>query len=299
MTAHILLVEDEPGIREGLASFLRLKGYRVVAADSCESGLRSLSEEEFDLVVSDWHLGDGLGARIIESCDCPAIVISGVTERVEVPGATLEVIRKPVLPKALVNKVESLLVEPEPPRSELSTEEMGLPGDARDRVQLIQALVRDRHTNPEVEFRVLDDGAFVSVQFSGPELDAVLRDRLLAVARDVRSVQRPQGCRVEVRFFRDGRCGEEAVTIDPIAPWPDGDGSIVVDFDNAAACSPRRMEELAKMAAVAKSHGRDVRFANVPSWLRLHLEILGRAHAMPNRGVAGPLLPDVLNELWR
>ena len=89
MTAHILLVEDEPGIREGLASILRLKGYRVVAADSCESGLRSLAEEGFDLVISDWHLGDGLGKRIGESRDCPAIVIIGVAERVEVEAAAL------------------------------------------------------------------------------------------------------------------------------------------------------------------------------------------------------------------
>jgi DNA-binding response OmpR family regulator len=54
MTAHILLVEDDPKLAEFLEAELRLEGYRVtVAADGME-GLTLARETQPDLLILDW-----------------------------------------------------------------------------------------------------------------------------------------------------------------------------------------------------------------------------------------------------
>ena len=58
---NILLVEDEPGIREGLASFLRIKGHRVLTAASQQEGLSHITDDHFDLLITDWRIGADLG----------------------------------------------------------------------------------------------------------------------------------------------------------------------------------------------------------------------------------------------
>jgi hypothetical protein len=144
---------------------------------------------------------------------------------------------------------------------------------------------------------MLDDGAFVSLQVRMPKLDDALTQAIQRIAADVRVLEEDGECVLDVRFHRDGRCA--TAPISPGTEWPGGDSPITVDFDDSSGCSPSRMEQLLDLAAEASDRSREVRFLNVPSWLRLHVEILGRAHAMPNRGLAGPRLPEVLSELWR
>ena len=81
MQLNVLLVEDELGIREGLAKFLMLKGIRVTTAESRAAGVAALAADDFDVVVTDWRLGDGLGADIVAACDVPVVVASGVPAR--------------------------------------------------------------------------------------------------------------------------------------------------------------------------------------------------------------------------
>ena len=49
----ILVVEDEPDIRELLASYLRNEGYDVAAAEDGVAALSCFSEDKFDLVILD------------------------------------------------------------------------------------------------------------------------------------------------------------------------------------------------------------------------------------------------------
>src|SRR5437763_16130161 len=81
---HILVVDDEPGIRQSLSGVLEDEGYAVDSADSGEACLAALPGAAFELVLLDiWLPGiDGMDtlARIQEMsfADRPVVVmISG------------------------------------------------------------------------------------------------------------------------------------------------------------------------------------------------------------------------------
>src|SRR5262245_14570519 len=78
----ILIVDDEPGVRNALGGVLRDEGYNVDAVDSGEACLDRLSRRAFDVVVLDiWLPGmDGLAtlARMRErQVDAQVVIISG------------------------------------------------------------------------------------------------------------------------------------------------------------------------------------------------------------------------------
>ena len=82
MSEHILIVDDEEGIRFSLRGILEDEGYRVSEAQSGEEALLSLKNECPDLVFLDiWMSGmDGLATlqKAKELCpDLPIIMISG------------------------------------------------------------------------------------------------------------------------------------------------------------------------------------------------------------------------------
>jgi CheY-like chemotaxis protein len=63
----ILVVDDEPQNVELLRSLLEPFGYRVTPAAGVAAGIRLLGEGDFDLIVSDVHLGDGTGFDLLEA----------------------------------------------------------------------------------------------------------------------------------------------------------------------------------------------------------------------------------------
>lgn len=82
MTASILIVDDENGIRESLGALLSEEGYQVHSAASGEECLAKLAEREFDLVLLDVWLKEMDGLETLEKMqtrDEPpmAVMISG------------------------------------------------------------------------------------------------------------------------------------------------------------------------------------------------------------------------------
>ncbi len=63
---RILLVEDHPETRSVLERLLRRRSYEVSTADSVSRALELISDGEFDLLVSDIGLPDGLGYDIMQ-----------------------------------------------------------------------------------------------------------------------------------------------------------------------------------------------------------------------------------------
>ena len=61
---HLLIVDDEPGIRESLGSILKDEGYLVDAVGSAEEALERVASGELELILLDvWLPGmDGLEA---------------------------------------------------------------------------------------------------------------------------------------------------------------------------------------------------------------------------------------------
>ncbi len=64
MTSKILLIDDDPNLRESLGEVLRVEGYQVGAAASGEEGLDALKTENYDLVLLDIRL-PGLDGEVI------------------------------------------------------------------------------------------------------------------------------------------------------------------------------------------------------------------------------------------
>ena len=56
MSVRILLVEDDPALREALGDTLQLGGYEYRAVENAESALRVLQEDVFQLVISDVNM---------------------------------------------------------------------------------------------------------------------------------------------------------------------------------------------------------------------------------------------------
>jgi two-component system nitrogen regulation response regulator NtrX len=82
MREHILIVDDEPGVRESLKGILDDEGYVVTAVESGEDALVALEGRRFDLLLLDVWLPkmDGLETlsrvRTLDP-DLPVVVISG------------------------------------------------------------------------------------------------------------------------------------------------------------------------------------------------------------------------------
>jgi diguanylate cyclase (GGDEF)-like protein len=81
--AHVLVVDDEPASRSGLATLLSQAGYLVTCAASGEEALEALRHEPFDAVLSDVSMpgldGYGLTSALRqdpETHDLPILLIS-------------------------------------------------------------------------------------------------------------------------------------------------------------------------------------------------------------------------------
>ncbi len=63
---QILVIDDEPSIREMLTIFLEEMGYQVDTADCVRAGIAAVDTGAFDLVMCDLRLPDGSGLEVLE-----------------------------------------------------------------------------------------------------------------------------------------------------------------------------------------------------------------------------------------
>lgn len=138
--AKILIVEDEAPIREGLKGRLEQEGYRVVAVETREAGLRAL-EGAPDLVILDRRLPDGEGLDVLaalrasQRAGTRVIVLSarGLAEdRVEgLEGGADDYVTKPFHLRELLARVQAVLARG-PRRDEASAARIGFGAFALD-----------------------------------------------------------------------------------------------------------------------------------------------------------------------
>lgn len=62
----ILVIDDEPSIREMLTIFLEEMGYAVQTADAVQTGIDAIDSNPFDLVMCDLRLPDGSGLEVLD-----------------------------------------------------------------------------------------------------------------------------------------------------------------------------------------------------------------------------------------
>ena len=77
----VLVVDDEPQVREVVARFLEFGEYEPITASGGEEGLRHLSEQKPDLIISDLLMpgmdGYEFCKNVRKTSDVPIIMLSG------------------------------------------------------------------------------------------------------------------------------------------------------------------------------------------------------------------------------
>lgn len=111
--ATILVVDDEPPIRQLVARILERKGHQVIQCGDSASALAVT--EALDLLVVDFVLPDGNGRDVTMALrngrpTLPVILMSGYLPDPELaPPAPSTFLQKPMTPAALVEAVDALL----------------------------------------------------------------------------------------------------------------------------------------------------------------------------------------------
>ncbi|MGC6489336.1 MAG: response regulator transcription factor [Planctomycetota bacterium] len=278
-----LLVDDEPGIREGLAMLLRRRGYEVETAADCAGAAAALRAQAFDVVVTDWRLPDGTAGGFAAGCDCPVLAVSGHPEEVDRSGAIRDAIAKPVRPDALLARIGALLAPPVE-----DDEETAL---CRDVQVVVDDLLAQLPEDAEVSCH--DDGTFVVFRATLPD---GAPPAVTARGGDARLVRTETGDALEVRMYRDGRPAADLRVVPVDAAWPTTD-AFGLDCQDTVADRDTFARWRAAVAERNAAGGR-ICLLNVPDRLDSPTPGYGTTHDMPMRARVGPSLPAELTELW-
>jgi PAS domain S-box-containing protein len=119
---HVLLVEDDQGVRNATRMLLKVDGYRVTAVSSLAEALQTARDDApIDLLVTDYHLGNGeTGTQVIaalrDALGVPvkAVLITGDTSTAvrELPLDTrLRMASKPIKAEELLQLIRALLAD--------------------------------------------------------------------------------------------------------------------------------------------------------------------------------------------
>ena len=114
---RLLVVDDDPGIRELTAEFLAAHGYQVDTAEDGAAMRRRLAEERYALIVLDVMMPGEDGLTILRSLDratAPAVIIlSVIGEEVDrIVGLEMgadDYVAKPANPRELLARIRSVL----------------------------------------------------------------------------------------------------------------------------------------------------------------------------------------------
>ena len=141
-TPSVLVVDDEPLVREVVASYLQREGFSVTEASDGQSALEQVLDTRPDLVVLDVMLPalDGLEvlAEIRKRYDVPVVLLTARTEEVDrIVGLELgadDYVVKPFSPRELAARVRSVLrrTRPQPPTPRIELAGLVIDGGTRD-----------------------------------------------------------------------------------------------------------------------------------------------------------------------
>jgi CheY-like chemotaxis protein len=100
---HVLVVDDEPVFAGSLRDLLSLQGHQVTLVDSAPAALERVAEGAYDVVLTDYSLGEVTGAQLAEQLaqngHAPfVILITGYATEVDDPALLTPGVQA-VLPK--------------------------------------------------------------------------------------------------------------------------------------------------------------------------------------------------------
>ena len=114
---HVLIVEDDKEIREGVEIYLKSQGYQVFQAADGVEGLKIIEKEEIHLAIVDVMMprmdGIQMTIKLREKYDFPVIFLSAKSEEVDkIMGLNMgadDYVTKPFTPMELLARVNSQL----------------------------------------------------------------------------------------------------------------------------------------------------------------------------------------------
>lgn len=117
MAAQVLIVDDDPAIRQIVSALLRRDGTTCDIAEDGEEAIGQLQQHQYDVVLLDLLMPrvDGLGVLAYmkeHNIETPVVVLSAVTDdRVEVldPKLVRIAMQKPLEPRELRRVVEAIV----------------------------------------------------------------------------------------------------------------------------------------------------------------------------------------------
>jgi DNA-binding NtrC family response regulator len=112
----ILVVEDEPSLREPLEHLLRLRRYEVVSADTAEGALDAMRRHAVDAAIVDLRLKQGHGRDVIAGMPekTPVIIFSATVSQsgaLEKTRPRTHLVEKPCSLTWLIDRLEDILSE--------------------------------------------------------------------------------------------------------------------------------------------------------------------------------------------
>ncbi|HLI66815.1 MAG TPA: response regulator [Caulobacteraceae bacterium] len=219
LAARVLMVDDDPGIRDVVSDFLRKHGFAVETAGDAADMDRVLSKEPVDVVVLDIMLPgeDGLAiCRRLAGAGGPAIImLSAMGEETDrIVGLELgadDYLPKPCNPRELLARIRAVLRRRNEPRSADGALGAGC-AFAGWRLDLVRRELR----SPQGVIVNLSSGEFSLLRAFVERPQRVLtRDRLLDLARGPDTEAYDRAIDVQISRLRkkldDGSGGQELI----------------------------------------------------------------------------------------
>jgi len=116
----VLIVEDEPAVRDTLKVIFRLQGYETVEAEDGEVALQILSTRYVDVLILDLHLPKLNGVSLLQQIDPPPpmVIVHSAFEFYSpdeigkgIGSKVFRMIRKPIPPPQLLSAVSAAVAE--------------------------------------------------------------------------------------------------------------------------------------------------------------------------------------------
>ena len=150
---RVLIVDDEPDIRELLEITLLRMGLETRSAEDFSNATRMLNDESFDLCLTDMKLPDGDGIELVEHIQqhCPNTPTAVITAHGSIDLAikamkcgAFDFVSKPVSLETLRNLVDKALTLPSSPQlaSDSSDTKYQIIGDSASMLELKNSIAK-------------------------------------------------------------------------------------------------------------------------------------------------------------
>ncbi len=118
MKKRLLVVDDDPSVREFLKKVLEDTGYEVILAADGEEAADKLDDPKIDLLILDLNMPNRDGWDVLEDAHSdhplmPVVIVTGMIDQLAtmaIPGAAA-LLQKPIDVPVMLEKIKELLAE--------------------------------------------------------------------------------------------------------------------------------------------------------------------------------------------